>query len=152
METVTVGIDEMLFLNQLAQGLRSDQDARSWFQDRSKEDRKEILRFAVDMARQAGARDEDVHGAVLQSNLKATFTPCVMLSRSPLKTQYHRILELPSGEWEKALLLIIALFSVANARRVAEHPENYRRHWWNWDLSDEDTISKIRTLYREGAL
>ncbi len=147
-----VGVDEILFLNQVARGVRDSSEAREWYESQDVPRKQELLAFAIEMAKQAGAQHFDVPEAIARDGVKPTWTPCVMLGKTPLASQYHRLLRLPEDELTRALLAVLSLFSVANARRVEEHPENLERHWWNWDLSDDATLQRIRLLYEEGNL
>ena len=147
-----VGIDEMIALNQMAQGLWTRREREEWFAGLDVQRQRDVLNWAVEMAKQARASELDVSIAVKESGLKPTYTPCVMLSRPPIKSQYFRVLELPQEEWQKLLAILIALFAVANRRRLRKYPENKERHWWNWDLSDPEVLARIRELANGGRL
>lgn len=147
-----VGVEEMLCLNQIAQGLRKKDEALSWFGSLGVEVQREVLEYSVEMAKQAGAAEFDVAEAVANSGLKKTFTPCVLLLKEPLRAQYSRLLSLPTNEWSKSLILLLSLFRIANQRRLEAHPENRERHWWNWDLADPAIVAKIHRLYNDGNL
>ena len=122
----------LLKLNQIAQGLLPWSSGVSWFTGMSTSDKASVLRDLAYIANQAHPRAEEVEPAMSLAGLKRTFTPCVLVSkgRSP-ENAFHKIVSLPEAEWEKSFRLLLALLSVADARRRAAHCAQGCSHEWH---------------------
>jgi len=136
-------ISNALFINQVAQGVRTRNDSLIWFRQQPEDDRAQILRDLQYLALQAAPRQSDGALAVQRSGLKPTFTPCVLLRNGVLKKQVSKVINLPKAEQEKCFLLLLALFSVADERRRMEVCKGSCSHWWHKDISDESVINSI---------
>jgi len=122
----------LLKLNQIAQGLLPWSSGVSWFTGLSSSDKSVVLRDLARIANQAHPRAEEVEPAMRLAGLKRTFTPCVLVSKgpSPEKT-FHKILSLPETEWEKSFQLLLALLSIADARRRTARCAQGCSHEWH---------------------
>ena len=100
-----MNLADEITINQIKQELISQEDAKNWFLSFPTEYQQEILQRLSYMTLQAGAREEDVSLAITKSKLRATYTPCVLLSKGRLKEQM--------AAFETAVLRIYqSLFSV----------------------------------------
>jgi len=139
-----MNIDEVILLNQIAQGIRTIQEGKDWFLSLSVERRLEVLRHVSFLALQASAREEDVPLAIERSGLRRGYTPCVLLLNGRLKIQLAKVCALPPEEYEKAFILLITLLGIADSRRRTTKCVDGCDHWWHRDLSDEDVLNDIR--------
>src|SRR4051812_26273131 len=106
----------------MAEGLLPWDSGVSWFIELPSSDKKSVLRDLGFIANQAHSRADEVDAAIAMAGLKPTFTPCVLVYKasSPEKA-FHKIVSLPEAEWEKSFRLLVALLSIADARRRAMH-------------------------------
>lgn len=141
-------IDEEILVNRLAQGIAALQEGQSWFESQSVEQRRDILRGISFMIAQASPRPDDAEVAIRNSGLKATFTPCVLLTRGEIRTQLGKIASLPEHELTKAFPLLISLLGVSDERRRTSKPLDLGTHWWHRDLRDPEVIEAIRREFR----
>jgi hypothetical protein len=122
----------LLKLNQIAQGLLPWSLGVSWFTGLLPSDQKSVLRDLAYITNQAHPRAEEVEPAMRLAGLKSTFTPCVLVSKglSPERA-FHKIVSLPETEWENSFRLLLALLSVADARRRTAHCAQGCSHEWH---------------------
>ena len=104
------------------------------------------------MTLQAGAREEDISLAITKSKLRATYTPCVLLSKGRLKEQMAKLLKLPPSEFIKAFFLLISLLAIADARRYCKYCQDGCSHWWHRDLSERKILDEIWHDFQQSIL
>ncbi len=144
-------IDEIT-LNQIRQNLLNKEDAKNWFFNLSIEHQKAILQRLSYLVLQAGTRDGDVNIAIKKSNLRPTYTPCILLSQGRIKEQIAKVLKLPNSEFLKAFILLITLFEIADTRRYNNSCQDGCTHWWHRDLSDRRVLAEIRAEFTQEML
>lgn len=118
-------------LNQSAQGLISNEDAVAWFMDLNAQTKTDVLRKLQYFSLQAGANSEDAEQAILDSKLKSTFTPCVLLKTKEIREAVSKTVILPEAESDKSFKLLLALFSIADTRRRKTTCVNGCSHEWH---------------------
>jgi len=91
--------------------------------------------------------DADVFEAIVSSNLKPTYTPCVMLIKGVATHNLELIIKLPESELDKVLILLLSLYKIGYKRRYRLENDNPNK-WWYWDLSDEKRVEQIRMAYK----
>ena len=133
-----MGLETEILLNQIAQGIRPIEDAVSV--GVASEELWESLRR---MVQQAHPSREDVEAAIGAAGLERTFTPCVLLLKDRTPARLAQVSELRGKDAERALRLLLAVFSVADARRRASCPPACH-HGWHRDLSDPAVLAEIR--------
>ncbi len=140
-----------IYLNQLAQGVKPINDAIKWFSELPEDIQPEILKRVVFFILQAGTIGKDVEKAIYLSGLKPTYTACQLLLKTlneepngnnMLKVILAKITNLPKSERCKSFRLLIALFVVANEKKLKKEL-NPEKHWWHQDLSNEEVIKEI---------
>jgi hypothetical protein len=136
---------EEIFLNQVAQGILPLETGANWFTSLATDRQQETLRWLAAMIVQAGARTEDVSAAMDKANLKRAFTPCVQLSKGVLSSQLAKVANLPAAEFGKAFQLLMALLSIADARRRETSCANGCSHWWHQELTTGQAQARIVT-------
>jgi len=125
--------DAVLKLNQIAQGFIPWADGVAWFAGLSECERAVVMRYLVQIAKQSHPRAEEIEPAIQLAGLKPTFTPCVlvkMASPAPERA-FERVFALPENEREKSFKLLLALFSIADARRRQINCKDGCTHAWH---------------------
>ncbi|MET9348387.1 DUF5958 family protein [Streptomyces termitum] len=121
-----------VLLNELAQGLRPMARGLAWFDGLAPDAQSEVLVFLRHHCLQARAVTEDAPESVRRAGLRPTHTPAVLLSRGRIDEQLGKIAALvPPDERRKAFRLLVALLSVADARRRARFCSTGCSHWWH---------------------
>ena len=133
---------DYLYLNQVAQNVVTLGDATREFRDLDSDARSDVMHRLYLMTHQSHPLPDEVPVAITQSGLKPTFTPCVMLSDGNIESQLSRIAKLPDNELDKAFLLVLALFRIADNRR-RQFCGNNCHHWWHQDLSDDAVVREV---------
>jgi hypothetical protein len=120
-------------INSLAQGLIPMFDGEAWFMSHVTEDRREILRKLGLCISQAHPLPNEVDVAINKSGIKATMTPCVVLSKWRLHPEVgaYEITSLPELEHLKGFKVMLSLFSVADERRRNAQCRDGCTHDWH---------------------
>lgn len=140
-----VPFEDVVRLNQYAQRIRSMDDAMPWFSALSEEQKQDVLRQLAVMFQQAHASSSEVLEAISLSGLKATYTPCVLMTHGPIGIQAAKVISLPEQERGKAFQLFIALVGVSESRRRRTDCVGGCSHWWHQDLSNDLVVRRIIT-------
>ncbi|MET7649264.1 DUF5958 family protein [Streptomyces sp. NPDC005426] len=107
-----------VLLNELAQGLRPTSEGIEWFDGLGYEEQSEVLLFLRHHCVHARAAAEDVPESIRRAGLRPTHTPAVLISKGHIGEQLGKIAGLaPPDERRKAFRLLIAVLSIADARR-----------------------------------
>ncbi|MFJ4689615.1 DUF5958 family protein [Streptomyces sp. NPDC088789] len=81
---------------------------------------------------QARAVAEDAQEAIRRAGLRLTHTPAVLISRGRIDEQLGKIAGLaPLDERRKAFRLLIAVLTIADARRREGFCSDGCSHWWH---------------------
>jgi hypothetical protein len=91
---------------------------------------------------QSKPEEGDIEPAIIKSDLKSTFTPCVLLKKGVANHNLKKIINLPEYELTKAFVLLLNLFKVAYERRFIDEKDNPHK-WWYWELSDHEKLEKV---------
>lgn len=145
-------IEELILLNQAAQGVRPMSALSAWFETLPQARRRLVLEKFVEMIHHARPLESDGTAAVENSGLKSSLTPCVVLAKGANRTQLAKLCSLPESEQGKALVLLLFLFRIADQRRRSKEQDSSERHWWHQNLGDAAVLEEIRRRYREGQL
>lgn len=135
-------IEEEILINKYGQGLLSNEILLNKFSTFDLDSKNNFLNKVIYLIMQSKAKDEDINPAIVESNLKPTYTPCVLLSKGVANSNLLKIISLPENELNKAFILLLNLFKIMYQRRFKEEKDNPNK-WWYWDLSDEKNIQKI---------
>lgn len=132
-----------IILNKWGQKLIQIEEIINVFTLFSLEEKRKYLTDLSHLILQSKPEINDKDEAIKTSNLKSTFTPCILLQKNGLKLfSFEVIIELPENELVKSLKLFLSLFLIAYNRRF-EVEKNDINKWWYWDLSDEKNIHVI---------
>lgn len=136
-------LEDVLRLNQYAQGVRPLTESREWFGSLSAEEKQNVLRELAVLFQEAHALSGDVPVAMQRAGLKPTHTPSVLMGGGPLRIQAAKVISLPEPERDKAFRLFLALLSVSDERRRKTECAAGCIHWWHRDLSDELLVRRL---------
>lgn len=136
-------IQEQILINKFGQNLVEISQIEEKFKSLQLSEKRNFLNDMIFFIMQSKPKEEDITEAILQSKLKNTFTPCILLSKGIENHNLLKIINLPENELDKSLLLFMSLFKIAY-RRKFEIEKNDINKWWYWDLSNDSVIKKIR--------
>jgi hypothetical protein len=135
--------EQEITLNRYGQGLIEVEVFFDEFSCFDLTEKRHYLQEIKALIQQSKPREEDIQPAILESKLKPTFTPCVLLTKGLANHQLRKIIELPEAELNKVLRLLLGLFKISYQRRFQTEKNNPNK-WWYWDLSDNDNIERIK--------
>ncbi len=131
-----------IIINQIAQDIVTLRQGEKWFADMTVEEQYETLKILQYCVFQSHPLDIERKYAVLESGLRPTYTPCVMLLKhGKVERQVELICKLPSNEYHKIFRLLITLLGIADYRRRLKC-QGKCSHWWHKSL---DKYSLIET-------
>lgn len=136
-------IEEEVLINQYGQYLIDENEILICFNGLTDIQKEEYLSDLVELILQSRPKDCDINTAIEHSHLRPTYTPCVLLAHGGVR--YHnlkKIVDLPSSEKAKSLILFLNLFRVFYQRRFIEERARCGK-WWYSDLSDKRNIESI---------
>jgi hypothetical protein len=135
-------LEQKILINQYGQDLVHIDILVSLFTEMDKNLQKAFFVDFLDLIQQSKPRDEDIEVAIIESKLKPTYTPCIMLKKGVANHNLQKIINLPENELRKVFILFLSLFKIAYSRRFKEEKNNPDK-WWYWDLSDNRNINAI---------
>ncbi|MFI1376103.1 DUF5958 family protein [Streptomyces longwoodensis] len=118
-------------INEVAQGLRNLEDAVAWFSSLEQVEQRAVLHEVVRYSMQAHATVNDARNGLLQSGVRPTMTPAVLIVREPILEQMGKILNLPPGEYVKSFRVLLSTFVVADTRRRETECRGTCNHAWH---------------------
>jgi hypothetical protein len=121
-----------LNINKIAQNTIPSTTGLEWFEEHLENGNgSEILNTITTCIQQAHPKPEEIEKAITLSNIKPTFTPCVLLKTKELKLALSQIINLPRSEQIKSFKLLISLLSVADERRRNTECKDGCQHDWH---------------------
>lgn len=120
-----------LILNKIAQGKIEFEAVVSWFNEFELELKLQILRVLYLCLSQCHPSKADIEKGIIESKLKPTYTPCLLIKNLALKSAGAKSLELPSQELNKIFLLWLSVFIIADNKRRVSECQNSCSHWWH---------------------
>jgi hypothetical protein len=142
-------LEEQVAVNQFGQGVRSRESLLLYFSKMSEVRKRDYLTYLSDLIWQSKPVEGDIEQAIIDSLLKPTYTPCVVLRTHRLKIGLNQLVKLPVDELEKVYRLMLSLFKEAYQRRFQKEG-GHSGKWWYWDLSTDDAIERILSEKRLG--
>ncbi|WP_225987675.1 DUF5958 family protein [Streptomyces spectabilis] len=118
-------------INEVAQGIRSLDDAAAWFSSLEQVEQKAVLHEVVRYVMQAHATADDAREGLARSGVRPTMTPAVLIVREPILEQMGKIINLPPGEYVKSLRVLLSTFAVADTRRREMECRGTCSHAWH---------------------
>ena len=135
-------IEQEILINQFGQKIVDMKQLMSLFEGFDNSNKRVFLNDMLYLIMQSKPKDKDIEPAIVASNLKPTYTPCVLLRKGVANHNLQKIIELPDNELDKGFILLLNLFQMAYKRRF-EQEKNNPEKWWYWDLSDNEKINAI---------
>lgn len=135
-------LEDQVLVNQFGQGLIAIDQLKTGFRLLELMTKKKFLNELLFLIMQSKPEEGDIESAIIKSDLKSTFTPCVLLKRGVANHNLEKIINLPEYELTKAFVLLLSLFKIAYERRFNDEKDNPHK-WWYWDLSDHEKLEKI---------
>jgi hypothetical protein len=139
---MTKSIDRQLLLNQVAQGIHAVDDL---LKEVDVGDSHERLAWFDDLAMavsQSHPQPTEVEQAIVESGVKATLTPSVLLRANPLGQALSTMRELPTHETHTTFRLLVTLLGISDGRRRASCDGDCH-HWWHQDLRDSVVVRSL---------
>ncbi|MGW3312195.1 DUF5958 family protein [Streptomyces sp. NPDC001073] len=125
-----------MILNELAQD-KPTAEGVEWFEGLPEDDQRKVLHALALFCGQARACEDDVPESIECSGIRPTHTPAVMLTKGRFGMD-----RLPSYELTKSFRLLVALFTIADARRRTLYcAEGCGHSWHNLPISLKGTPS-----------
>ncbi len=147
-----MNIKDKIRVNHAAKSPVERKAAIDWFHQMDSSEKSDVLRFLANVCLQAHPLQHEVDSGIEESGLKSTYTPCALLKKGALGEQMAKVVDLPEEEWEKAFVLLMSVFSVADSRRQMQDCSKGCDHWWHQDLDDDAVVDSIVSKYHEGRL
>ncbi len=135
-------LEDQVLVNQFGQGLIAIDQLTADFSLLEIMTKRKFLNELLFLIMQSKPEEGDIEPAIIKSDLKSTFTPCVLLKRGAANHNLKKIVNLPEYELTKAFVLLLSLFKIAYERRFNDEKDNPHK-WWYWDLSDHEKLEKI---------
>jgi hypothetical protein len=137
-----MNFEQMILINKFGQNIINYDVIVELFNTLSLDKKKIFLNNLTFLIMQSKAEEKDISNAIEISNLKPTYTPCVIVRKGLSNANLNKIIELPETELEKSLILFLNIFKIAYTRRFFLE-KNSPSKWWYWDLSSEENLSRI---------
>jgi hypothetical protein len=135
-------LEDEILVNKFGQGLVAIEQLTEDFSLLEVFQKKEFLNGFLYLIMQSKPKKEDIEPAILESGLKSTFTPCILLKKGVANHDLEKLVNLPENELAKVFVLLLSLFKIAYKRRFAVEKDNPDK-WWYWDLSDTEKVKMI---------
>ncbi len=135
-------ISHEVLVNEFGQNLISLDRLLVIFRSLTQEEKKNFLTDLVFLIMQSKPIANDGELAVLESKMKPSYTPAVLLKKGLDVNNLKRIVDLPPHENEKAFILLMNLFKISYNRRFLIEKNNPNK-WWYWDLSDQSKKNEL---------
>jgi hypothetical protein len=135
-------LEDEIIVNKFGQGLVAIEQLTEDFSLLEVFQKKEFLNGFLYLIMQSKPKKEDIEPAILESSLKPTFTPCILLKKGVANHDLEKLVNLPEKELTKVFVLLLSLFKIAYKRRFAVEKDNPDK-WWYWDLSDTEKVKMI---------
>lgn len=135
-------LEDEILVNKFGQGLVTIEQLTEDFRLLEMIKKKEFINELLFLIMQSKPRNEDIEPVIVNSGLKSTFTPCVLLKKGVVNHNLEKITNLPENELTKAFVLLLNLFKIAYMRRFIDEKDNPGK-WWYWYLSDNEKVEII---------
>jgi len=121
----------VLFINRLAQGIIPISQGLSWFSGLGEEERSKVMSDLNLCIHQSHPTKIDIEIGIKNSELKDTYSPCVLIRKKPFNLVRQKVLNFTDLDQERAFELFIHVFSVADTRRRIEICKGVCTHDWH---------------------
>ncbi|MEV0742830.1 DUF5958 family protein [Streptomyces sp. NPDC050549] len=138
-----------VLLNKLAQELRPMSEGIAWFDSLGHEELSEVLLFLRHRCVQARAVAGDAPESIGRAGLRPMHTPAALMSPGRTDEQLGKIAGLaPLDERRKAFRPLIAVLTIADARRRERFCSSGCNHGWHRGLAENSVAAGQRLARR----
>lgn len=123
-------LEDEILLNKFGKGLVTIKQLTEDFRLLEMIKKKEFLNELLFLIMQSKPRNEDIEPAIVNSGLKSTFTPCVLLKKGVANHNLVKIINLPEKELTKAFVFLLSLFKIAYIKRFVDEKNNPGKWWY----------------------
>ena len=120
-----------LRINKLAQGIESIENGVLWFAGSDQDLRQEIIRTLDSCIFQSHPTKEDIAEGVENSCLKDTYSPYVLVLKTPFNHARQKAISMRGLDQERAFRLFLSIFAVADRRRRETECKGDCSHEWH---------------------
>ncbi|MDN3649605.1 DUF5958 family protein [Reinekea marina] len=92
-------------------------DGFEWFSNSSDAKKNEIMKSLDYCIYQSHPTVKDIEEGLIKSNLKETYSPCVLIRKKPFSEVRQKVLRMNGLDQERSFKLLLSVFSVADERR-----------------------------------
>jgi hypothetical protein len=135
-------IRDALTLNKYGQDILNVEVLLKSFSELNTLEKRNYLKEIIALILQSKPKEEDIELTIINSGLKPTFTPCILLKKGVANHNLEKLVNLCENELTKTFVLLLNLFKIAYKRRFAAE-KNKSDKWWYWDLSDNEKVEII---------
>ena len=129
-------------VNQFGQGLIGHDFLLLKFTPLDVKRKRELLVDMEWLILQSKVQESDIEPSIKLSDLKPTYTPCVMIRKGLDSGNLRKIIGLPEDELWKVYQLFLYLFKAGYERRFNAEKGDPNK-WWYWDLGSRENIDLI---------
>jgi hypothetical protein len=123
--------DIEIAINKIAQRIIPIEEGVEWFTSASDESKSEIMR-ALDLCIfQSHPNNEDIENGIVKSELKETYSPCVLIRKKPFNEVRQKVLNMSGLDLVRSFRLLITVFGIADERRRNEQCIGGCTHDWH---------------------
>jgi hypothetical protein len=109
--------DIEIAINKIAQGIIPIEEGMDWFASASEEFKSEIMRTLGLCMFQSHPNEADIENGIVKSELKETYSPCVLIRKKPFNEVLQKVLNMSGLDQMRSFKLLVTVFSVADERR-----------------------------------
>jgi hypothetical protein len=142
---IMLKIQDALTLNKYGQDILNVEVLLETFSKFNILEKRHYLKEVIVLILQSKPIEADIETAIINSRLRSTYTPCVLLKKGIANYNLEKLVNLPENELDKTFVLLLSLFGIAYKRRF-EVEKSHPHKWWYWDLSKEENIEKIMLI------
>jgi hypothetical protein len=109
--------DIEITVNKIAQKILPIEEGMEWFTSASDKSKSEIMRTFDLCIFHSHPIVEDIENGIVKSDLKETYSPCVLMRKKPFNEVRQKILNMSGLDQVRSFSLLITVFGVADERR-----------------------------------
>jgi len=113
-----ISLEEELAVNQFGRDIHGVENLLRSFSQMPEVRKREYLNYLADLIWQYKPLEADIEQAIINTSLKPTYTPCVVLRTHRLKIGLNQLVKLPLNELDRVYRLMLNLFKQAYQRRL----------------------------------
>jgi hypothetical protein len=120
-----------LNINLFAQDRMDEKSILDWFNNSPDQEQKGILELLYWFITNSKPKEDEIDKAVIDSRLKPTITPCLLIKKNPINIAIPKIIDLPKRDRLKSFRLLLEVFKISDRRRYNESCLHGCSHEWH---------------------